>query len=172
MKSALLLSTIVAVGGAFAATGAKAQTGSYTFGTAGGGSYCDGITGGVVTSAGALSATHNYYACYGTDSYNGYFGGFGGTVKALGTGTWYQLVNSPYFSAGYQLVYDTDFGKETKKGMGRLRNQRRIRLYVRGIQLWRPPCRLRCRPRECRQAPDQPRRCVGQGFDQALRSNP
>jgi hypothetical protein len=117
MKSALLLSTIVAVGGAFAATGAKAQTGSYTFGTAGGGSYCDGITGGVVTSAGALSATHNYYACYGTDSYNGYFGGFGGTVKALGTGTWYQLVNSPYFSAGYQLVYDTDFGKETKKGL-------------------------------------------------------
>jgi hypothetical protein len=117
MKKALLLGTIVAVGGAFAATGAKAQTGSYTFGTAGGGEYCDGITGGVATSTGAFAATHNYYACYGTDTYDGYFGGFGGKVSALGKGTWYGLTNSPPFEEGLILVYETNFGKETKKGL-------------------------------------------------------
>jgi len=119
MRKALLLSTIVAVGGAFAATGAKAQTGSYTFGTAGGeGLYCDGITGGAVTSAGALSAVHNYYACYGVSTYNGAFGGFGGSVKALGKGTWYALTDSPYFEENLQLIYYTKFpvGSKCKKG--------------------------------------------------------
>ena len=112
MKKALLLSTIVAVGGAFAATGAKAQTGSYTFTSASGYTYCDGITGGVVTSAGALSATHNYYACYGTSEYNGLFGGFEGKAKVYG------LVDSPYFTEGLELVYYTKFpaGKKCKGG--------------------------------------------------------
>ena len=104
MKKALLLSTIVAVGGAFAATGAKAQTGSYTFTN-----YCDGITGGVVTGSGALSATHNYYGCYGTNNYNGLFGGFPSHIAALGGGTWYGLTNVAYTAESVVYVYYTKF---------------------------------------------------------------
>lgn len=117
MKKALMLGAMTVVAGAFTTT-ANAQTGSYTFGTGGGGSYCDGITGGVLSGS-EYTAVHNYAACYGSSSYNGLFGGFGGKVSSLGKGTWYQLANSPYTSSALILVYEVNFGKGAKdKGAG------------------------------------------------------
>jgi len=118
MKKALMLSAMTVAAGAFTTTQSKAQSGSYTFGTAGGGSYCDGITG-ISLSSGLLTAVHHYAACYGPSSSNGLFGGFASTIKGLGKGTIYGLVDAPYTAEGLELVYYTNFGKGKKaKGAG------------------------------------------------------
>lgn len=90
MKKALMLSAMVVLAGATAAH-AKKTPKSYTFGTAGGGSYCDGITD-ITTSGANLAAHHQYSGCgYPATSY---LGGVESKISSLGSGVWYSLANS------------------------------------------------------------------------------
>ena len=104
MKKALMLSAMMAV----VATAAQAKKGgpaSYTFGTASGGAYCDGVAL-PSTTAVYVSGTHLYAACGTGVDYT--MGGFLGTIKGIGKAyslaesyTPGALIGTPYL----ELVY-------------------------------------------------------------------
>jgi hypothetical protein len=104
MKKALMLSAMALIVGASAAHAKKKPPASYTFGTASF-SYCDGITG--ITGTEPLTAVHDYASCGYPSNANGLLGGFAGSLKTLGGGTWYSLINSPgiYGSPYFNLMY-------------------------------------------------------------------
>jgi hypothetical protein len=104
MKKVLMLSAMMAV----VATAAQAKKGgpaTYTFGTASGSPYCDGVSLPSTTAA-YVSATHLYAACGTGVDYT--MGGILGSVKGYGKGyslaesyTPGALIGTPYL----ELVY-------------------------------------------------------------------
>jgi hypothetical protein len=112
MKKALMLSAMALVVGATAAQ-AKKTAKSYTFGTAGGGSYCDGLTS--ISGTSTLTAVHNYTACGYPSTVTGLLGGYESKISSLGAGTWYALINSAsaYGSPYFNLLYSVNFGSLT-----------------------------------------------------------
>jgi hypothetical protein len=104
MKKALMLSAVMAV----AATAAQAKPASYTFGTASGGAYCDGVAL-PSTTASYVSATHLYAACGTGVDYT--MGGFLGNMKGIGRGyalaesyTPGALIGTPYLELVYAVA--------------------------------------------------------------------
>jgi hypothetical protein len=112
MKKALMLSAMALVLGATSAQAKKIGK-SYTFGTAGGGAYCDGMTG--ISGTTIVTAVHNYAACGYPSTANGLLGGYESTVASLGSGTFYPMINSPgsYGSPYFDLLYSVNFGTLT-----------------------------------------------------------
>ena len=99
MKKALMLSAMVIIAGATAANAKKIGK-SYTFGTAGGGDYCDGFTG-LTLGSGTISGYHSYAACgsgYPTVA-----------VGAVDVKNVYAMATTPGLDAGIEFVFYTDF---------------------------------------------------------------
>jgi hypothetical protein len=103
MKKALMLSAMVVIAGATAANAKKIHK-SYGFGTAGGGLYCDGLTG-LVASGGLVSGYHTYSAC-----------GSGYPVVAAGAADLhnvYAMATTAGIEPGIEFVFDSDFNALT-----------------------------------------------------------
>jgi hypothetical protein len=93
MKQALMLSAIAV--GAIAGI-SNAQAAQYTFGTSGGGEYCNGVN---VTPSTYVTGAYNGLGTYNSYCANYYtptvLGGFKGTIKTLGAGQWITLTDTP-----------------------------------------------------------------------------
>jgi hypothetical protein len=97
MKKALMFSAM-AVGAIATMSSAQAKKGSeaYTFGTAGGSPYCNGITFAPSTYvSGAFEGIGTYNSVCSNYFTPSGFGGFEGSIKPLGAGKWYTFTGVP-----------------------------------------------------------------------------
>jgi hypothetical protein len=117
MKKALMLGAMAFAAFTFAAShNAEAKKYKVGFETASGGAYCDGLDVDVSKTTDEAIGTHVYYQA-DCPYKNTYVGGFGGSIKALGAGTWYSLTGSQdpgsYPSPLDVLVYYANFKSAT-----------------------------------------------------------
>ena len=111
MKKALMIGAMAVAAFTFGASqnaSAKTTTYTYQFGTPSGGNYCDGISVAVDSKTLEAVGLHTYYQAY-CPYKNLYAGGFGGTVKGLGKGTWYSLASVQDPGSGLDGLYGLTF---------------------------------------------------------------